>query len=46
MVNFENKDHYNVYDLKSSSPCCGDRAVALDAEQTHESIRRNFLEEA
>ena len=47
MVNFENKDRYDVDDLK--------RLVSLlrrpdgcpwDAEQTHESIRRNFLEEA
>lgn len=47
MVDFEYKKHYNVYDLE--------RIVALlrseegcpwDREQTHESIRRNLLEEA
>lgn len=47
MVHFENKPKYDVYDLK--------RLIAVlrapggcpwDAEQTHESIRRNFLEEA
>jgi tetrapyrrole methylase family protein/MazG family protein len=47
MVNFESKGRYDVYDLQ--------KIVALlrapggcpwDAEQTHQSIRRNFLEEA
>ena len=47
MVDFEYKKYYTVYDLE--------RIVALlrsengcpwDKEQTHESIRRNFLEEA
>ena len=47
MINFENKEAYNVDDLR--------RIVAIlrapggcpwDQEQTHESIRRNFIEEA
>ena len=47
MVDFENKSKYDVYDLR--------RLIAVlrapggcpwDAEQTHESIRRNLLEEA
>ena len=47
MVDFENKPSYDVYDLK--------KIIALlrapggcpwDIEQTHESIRRNLLEEA
>ena len=47
MVDFEYKQHYTVKDLEEivrilrapgGCPC--------DAEQTHESIRRNFLEEA
>ncbi|NMA25732.1 MAG: nucleoside triphosphate pyrophosphohydrolase [Clostridiales bacterium] len=47
MVNFENKDHYNVYDLKNLvSLLRGPEGCPWDAEQTHESIRRNFLEEA
>ena len=47
MVDFEYKNYYTVYDLeriiavlRSESGCPWDR------EQTHESIRRNFLEEA
>jgi tetrapyrrole methylase family protein/MazG family protein len=47
MVDFEYKDHYNVNDfrkiialLRSKDGCPWDR------EQTHESIRRNLLEEA
>ena len=46
MLNFENKSKYNVYDLqrlikllRSPAGCPWDRV------QTHESIRRNFLEE-
>lgn len=47
MVNFENKDRYNVYDLKRLvSLLRGPGGCPWDAEQTHESIRRNFLEEA
>ncbi len=47
MIDFENKSRYDVYDLE--------RLIALlrapggcpwDAEQTHESLRRNMLEEA
>ena len=47
MVNFESSEKYNVYDLvrlikilRSPEGCPWDR------EQTHQSIRRNFLEEA
>lgn len=47
MVNFENKDRYDVYDLqKLVSVLRGPGGCPWDAEQTHESIRRNFLEEA
>ncbi len=47
MVNFENKDRYDVYDLKRLvSLLRGPGGCPWDAEQTHESIRRNFMEEA
>ena len=47
MVNFDNKDHYNVYDLKKIiSILRRPGGCPWDAEQTHQSIRRNFLEEA
>jgi tetrapyrrole methylase family protein/MazG family protein len=47
MVNFDNKEHYGVYDLqKIVSILRGPGGCPWDAEQTHESIRRNFLEEA
>jgi len=47
MVNFEYKDHYTVYDLKKLIEVLrGEGGCAWDREQTHESIRRNFLEEA
>jgi tetrapyrrole methylase family protein/MazG family protein len=47
MVNFDNKAHYDVYDLKKIvSRLRGPGGCPWDAEQTHESIRRNFLEEA
>lgn len=47
MVNFENKEHYNVYDLKRLiSLLRSPNGCPWDAEQTHKSIRRNFLEEA
>jgi tetrapyrrole methylase family protein/MazG family protein len=47
MVNFENKDRYDVGDLrKLVSVLRGPGGCPWDAEQTHESIRRNFLEEA
>ena len=47
MVDFEHKEHYNVYDFKEivkllRSP----GGCPWDIEQTHESIRRNFIEEA
>lgn len=47
MVNFENKDRYNVYDFKKIITILrGPGGCPWDAEQTHKSIRRNFLEEA
>ena len=47
MVNFENKDRYDVTDLKRLvSVLRGPGGCPWDAEQTHESIRRNLLEEA
>ncbi|MEL4107021.1 nucleoside triphosphate pyrophosphohydrolase [Oscillospiraceae bacterium WX1] len=47
MVNFENKDRYDVYDLKKIvSILRAPGGCPWDAEQTHESIRRNLLEEA
>jgi tetrapyrrole methylase family protein/MazG family protein len=47
MVNFENKDRYSVDDLqKIITILRGPGGCPWDAEQTHESIRRNFLEEA
>lgn len=47
MVNFENKDRYDVADLKRLvSVLRGPGGCPWDAEQTHESIRRNLLEEA
>jgi tetrapyrrole methylase family protein/MazG family protein len=47
MVNFENKDRYDVSDLKKLvSILRAPGGCPWDAEQTHESIRRNFLEEA
>jgi tetrapyrrole methylase family protein/MazG family protein len=47
MVNFENKDRYGLNDMKKIiSALRGPGGCPWDAEQTHESIRRNFLEEA
>jgi len=47
MVNFENKDRYGVYDLKKIIAILrAPGGCPWDAEQTHESIRRNLLEEA
>ena len=47
MVNFEYKSSYNVYDLKNLvKELRGEGGCPWDREQTHESIRRNFLEEA
>jgi len=47
MVDFENKPGYDVYDLKKLMELlCGPGGCPWDSEQTHESIRRNLLEEA
>ena len=47
MVDFENKPSYNVYDLKLLMNLLrGPGGCPWDSEQTHESIRRNLLEEA
>jgi len=47
MVDFENKPSYDVNDLrKLLSLLCGPDGCPWDSEQTHESIRRNLLEEA
>ena len=46
MVNFENKERYNVYDLRDLiSFLRGPVGCPWDMEQTHESICRNFIEE-
>lgn len=47
MVNFELKARYGVYDLEKLIELLrSDKGCPWDKEQTHESIRRNFLEEA
>jgi len=47
MVNFENKDRYGVEDLRKIIAILrAPGGCPWDAEQTHESIRRNLLEEA
>jgi tetrapyrrole methylase family protein/MazG family protein len=47
MVNFESKARYDVYDLQRIVKLLrGPGGCPWDAEQTHQSIRRNFLEEA
>ena len=47
MVDFENKPSYDVYDLeKLLNLLRGPNGCPWDSEQTHESIRRNLLEEA
>jgi len=47
MVNFECKEHYNVNDFREIiSLLRGEDGCPWDREQTHESIRRNLLEEA
>jgi len=47
MVDFENKLNYDVCDLrKLMSLLRGPGGCPWDSEQTHESIRRNLLEEA
>lgn len=47
MVDFQNKDFYDVKDLEEIVRLLrAPGGCPWDAEQTHESIRRNFLEEA
>ena len=47
MVDFENRPKFGVYDLqKLIAILRAPGGCPWDAEQTHESIRRNFLEEA
>ena len=47
MVDFENKPRYNVADLNSLIKLLrGPGGCPWDSEQTHNSIRRNLLEEA
>lgn len=47
MVDFEYKNYYNVYDLERIIALLrSEKGCPWDREQTHESIRRNFLEEA
>ena len=47
MVDFENKPSYDVNDLKTLMELLrGPGGCPWDTEQTHESIRRNLLEEA
>ena len=47
MVDFENKPSYGVYDLKILMELLrGPGGCPWDSEQTHQSIRRNLLEEA
>ena len=46
MIPFEDKEKYDVYDLvKLIRILRGPGGCPWDAEQTHESIRRNFVEE-
>ena len=47
MVDFENKPSYGLYDLKVLMGLLrGPGGCPWDSEQTHQSIRRNLLEEA
>jgi len=47
MVDFEYKNRYNIYDLQRIIALLrSENGCPWDREQTHESIRRNFLEEA
>lgn len=47
MIDFQYKDHYGVQDLEEIVRILrAPGGCPWDAEQTHESIRRNFLEEA
>lgn len=46
MVDFEYKNSYNVYDFKKIITLLrSENGCPWDKEQTHESIRRNFIEE-
>lgn len=46
MIDFQYKDYYDVADLrKLIAVLRGENGCPWDKEQTHESIRRNFLEE-
>ncbi len=46
MIDFEYKHSYNVNDLTAIVRALrGEGGCPWDREQTHESIRRNFLEE-
>ena len=47
MIDFEYREKYGVYDLKKLiTRLRSDNGCPWDRVQTHESIRRNFLEEA
>ena len=47
MTDFEKKENYNVYDLERIIDLLrSENGCPWDKEQTHESIRRNMLEEA
>lgn len=47
MINFEYKEHYTVEDLREITRILRHPGgCPWDIEQTHESIRRNFIEEA
>jgi len=47
MVDFEYKNFYNIYDLENIIALLrSENGCPWDREQTHESIRRNFIEEA
>ena len=46
MINFISKDHYDLFDLLEVLRCLrGPDGCPWDQVQTHQSIRRNFLEE-
>ena len=47
MINFNLKDRYNMEDLADIMALLrGPEGCPWDREQTHDSIRRNFIEEA
>ena len=47
MLNFDRKEAYDVEDLRQIVRLLrGPGGCPWDGEQTHESIRRNFIEEA